>query len=194
MLPSAYGLPAAVLIMLGGLVACLAGYRLFRVVLGVFGFIAGAMMASSIFGAGSTMAMLVAAVVGGLVGAIVLVLAYFVGIALVGAALGALLGTVVWGWISTADPPVIAIIVVSIAGSIGAMMLQRYVIIIGTAIGGAWMAVAGLGSAMAEYGATRASSDVWIFYPSALPGGIWAPIAAAVLGLAVQLGITGKKK
>jgi len=193
MLPSAYGLPAAVLIMLGGTLACLAGYRLFRVVLGIFGFIVGAMMASSIFGAGSTMAMLVAAVVGGLVGGIVLVLAYFVGIALVGAALGALLGTVVWGWISTADPPVIAIIVVSIAGSIGAMLLQRYVIIVGTAIGGAWMMVAGLGNALTAYNATR-PSDIWIFYPSSLPGGIWAPVAFAVLGLAVQLGITGRKK
>lgn len=194
MLPAAYGLPAAVIIMLAGTIACFAGYRLFRIVLGIFGFILGAMMASSIFGTGSTMAMLVAAVVGGLVGSVVLVLAYFISIALVGAGLGALIGTVVWGWISAGDPPIVAIIVVSIAGSIGAMMLQRYVIIAGTALGGAWMMVAGFGNAMALSEGAKPASDVWIFYPSAVPGGIWAPIAFAVLGLAVQLGVTGKKK
>jgi hypothetical protein len=194
MLPAAYGLPAAILILLGGTLACFAGYRLFRIVLGITGFIVGAMMASSIFGSGSSMAMLIAALAGGLVGSIVLVLAYFVGIALIGAGLGALLGTAVWSWISPADPPVIAIIVVSIAGSIGAMMLQRYVIIAGTALGGAWMMAAGFGNVMSTYGAKPGASDVWIFYPSTLPGGVWPAVALAVVGLAVQLGMTGKKK
>ena len=51
MLPAAYQLPAAVVLIVGGLVACFFGYRLFKFVLGIFGFILGALAASSIFGA-----------------------------------------------------------------------------------------------------------------------------------------------
>ena len=48
MLPHAYELPAAILILLSGIVACFAGYRLFRLVLAIYGFILGAMLASSL--------------------------------------------------------------------------------------------------------------------------------------------------
>lgn len=199
MLPSAYGLPAAVLLILGGALACFAGYRLFRLVLGIYGFILGAMIASSVMGTGSTVGMVVAAIAGGLVGSIVLVLAYFVGIALVGAGLGALLGSAVWSWVSPGDPPVLLIIVVSIAGAIGAMLLQRYVIIVGTAFGGAWTLMLGVSNLLARRGLTRgaSASDVWILYPSSVPGERWAPIAWVLLGLmglAVQLAITSRKK
>ena len=55
----------------------------------IFGFILGALAASSVFGVSDTGPMMVAAVVGGLIGAGLLIAAYFVGVALVGAALGA---------------------------------------------------------------------------------------------------------
>ena len=92
MLPHAYGLPASIVLIVGGAIACFAGYRLFRVVLGIYGFILGAMIASSVMGSSNTMGMLVGAVVGGIVGAVILTMAYFVGIGLVGAGLGAWLG------------------------------------------------------------------------------------------------------
>jgi hypothetical protein len=47
---------------------------------------------------------------------------------------------------------------------------------------------------MSTYGAPRGGSDIWIFYPSSLPGGVWPAVACGVIGLAVQLGMTGKKK
>src|SRR4051794_32568636 len=101
MLPEAYGTPAAILLVLGGALACFAGHRLFRIVLGMYGFILGAMIASSTMGVTSTTGMIAAALVGGLVGAVVLVLAYFVGIALVGAGLGALIAHMVWTQVAT---------------------------------------------------------------------------------------------
>ncbi|PYR43268.1 MAG: hypothetical protein DMF93_03600, partial [Acidobacteria bacterium] len=88
MLPHPYELPAAVLLVLGGALSCFAGYRLFKVVLGIYGFILGAMLASSMMAASNTLGMIVSAVVGGLAGALLLVFAYFIGIALVGAGLG----------------------------------------------------------------------------------------------------------
>src|SRR5262245_33341238 len=129
MLPSVYGIPAAIALVLGGTVSCFAGYRLFRFVLAIYGFILGAMLGSSMMGATSTGAMVVAAVVGGIAGALVLTLAYFMGIALLGAGLGALVvAPLIWHSFGTGDPPALAIILLAVAGSIGAMFLQRYVI------------------------------------------------------------------
>ena len=85
MLPASYQLPAAIVLLVGGIVACFFGYRLFRIVLAIFGFMLGALAASSIFGMSDTGPMLVAAAVGGLIGAAILIAAYFVGVALVGA-------------------------------------------------------------------------------------------------------------
>jgi len=69
MLPASYQLPAAIVLLLGGIVACFFGYRMFRLVLAIFGFIFGAFAASSFFGQSDTTWMLAAAAVGGLVGA-----------------------------------------------------------------------------------------------------------------------------
>src|SRR3954471_3083106 len=105
MLPHSYEFPAAILLVLGGALACFAGYRLFKVVLGIYGFIFGAMLASSMMGGSNTTGMIVAAIGGGLVGALVLMFAYFIGIALVGAGLGAMVAHVGWGYFGSGDPP-----------------------------------------------------------------------------------------
>src|SRR5690242_2568483 len=113
MLPHSYQLPAAVLLVLGGALACFAGYRLFKIVLGIYGFILGAMLASSMMGASNTAGMIAAALVGGIAGALLLMFAYFIGIALVGAGLGALVAQVGWGYVGTGDPPAAAVVVLS---------------------------------------------------------------------------------
>src|SRR4051794_13601982 len=104
-MPHAYELPVAVLLVLGGALSCFAGYRLFKITLAIYGFIFGAMLASSAMGITNTTGMIAAAVGGGIVGALVLVFAYFIGIALVGAGLGALIAHVGWGWVRPGDPP-----------------------------------------------------------------------------------------
>ena len=200
MLPHAYELPAAILLVLGGAISCFAGYRLFKIVLGIYGFVLGAMLASSAMGATNTTGMIVAALVGGVCGAALLMFVYFIGIALVGAGLGALVAHVAWSGVRTGDPPAIAVIVLSIVGSIGAMFMQRYVIIVATAFGGAWTVIVGGLAAAGDRGAVKAASagDVWILYPtSPAPGQKWVPVAWIILGLvgtALQIGITGKKR
>ena len=97
MLPQSYQVYAALVLVAGGALACFAGYRLFRLVLAVYGFILGALAGSSMMAASDTMSMLVAALAGGLVGALILFLAYFVGVALLGAGLGALVASISFG-------------------------------------------------------------------------------------------------
>src|SRR5690242_18966250 len=75
MLPPSFQAPAGMIQVLGGLLACFAGYRVFRVVRGIYGFILGALMTSSAMGADQTWHMVLGAIVGGLIGAVVLVLA-----------------------------------------------------------------------------------------------------------------------
>jgi len=144
--------------------------------------------------------MIAAAVVGGLAGALVLVFAYFIGIALVGAGLGALAAHAGWSYVRPGEPPALAVIALSIVGAIGAMMLQRYVIVVATAFGGAWTMIVGGLAAIGDRGAARAAAagDVWILYPlTPAPGRGWVPIAwigLGLLGLGVQLAITGRKR
>jgi Domain of unknown function (DUF4203) len=201
MLPTLYEPAAAVLLFVSGVLACLAGYRLFKIVLGIYGFLLGAAIASSMLGVTSTGGMVIAAIFGGVAGAIILVLAYYVGIALLGAGLGVLVAHVVWTYMrSSSDPPLTVIAVFAVLGAMGSMLLQRYVIIVATAFGGAWTAIIG---ALTLGGDRRlsiaaSSGDVWILYPlTPSPRNQWVPIAWLVLGLigtAVQLGITGRRR
>ncbi|MDP1570176.1 MAG: DUF4203 domain-containing protein [Vicinamibacterales bacterium] len=186
MLPASYQLPAAIVLTLGGFLACFLGYRLFRVVLGIFGFILGALAASSLFGMSETWHMVAAALVGGAVGALLLLAAYFVGVALIGAGMGALLVNLIWTQIE-GDPHPFMVILFSVAGALLATWLQRYVIILGTAFGGAWTILVGglalLGNSVPLTEA--AAGNVWVAYPlNPAPDAPWVPWAWIVLGLA----------
>jgi len=198
MLPASYQLPAAVVLIAGGTIACFFGYRLFRIVLALSGFILGAMLGSSLFGASDTSLMLGAALVGGLIGAGLLFAAYFVGVALAGAGLGVLAAHL----ISSAtgkDPAFLVIVLCAVAGSIASMYLQRYFIIVGTAFSGSWLLIHGVMASLGNRAALAAATkDIWVFYPlSPAPGQGWVPYAWIVLsliGAATQLGWTGGEK
>jgi hypothetical protein len=196
MLPGAYYLPVAALLIVGGFIACFLGYRLFKFVLAIFGFILGALAASSVFGVSDTTPMVIAAIVGGTIGALLLLAAYFVGVALVGAGLGALLANLLWTQIE-GDPHPFVVVLFSVAGALLATWLQRYVIILGTAFGGAWTIIVGALAVMGDKTALNAAAagDVWVAYPmTPAPGQRWVPYVWIVLGLVgtvVQMFVTG---
>ena len=201
MLPPAFEVPVALVLVVTGVLACFAGYRVFRVVLAVYGFIVGAMVASSVMGVTNTTGQIAAALVGGLAGALVMVFAYFIGIALVGAGLAVSVAHLVSRQMGRGDPSAVAVMVVSVVGALGATAMQRYVVIVATAYLGAWTAVVG---ALAVAGGrvvplTNASGlEPWVFYPlNPAPGSQWVPYAWAALGVVgtiVQLAITSKKR
>ena len=198
MLPLSVQVPASILLLAGGAIACFAGYRLFRLVLGVYGFILGALLASSMVGSSGTWTIVLAALAGGAAGALVLVAGYFVGVALVGAGLGALAVNLAWKPFA-GEPHWAVVLIVAAAGAIAAMAFQRYVIILATAFGGAWTMLRGAETLMAGPGSRAASagSDVWVVYPGyAGPNAMWvfvAWIAIALTGTYVQLHTGGGK-
>jgi hypothetical protein len=184
MLPAAYQVPAAAILLIGGMVACFAGYRLFKFVLGLFGFIIGVLAASSFFGPANTTPMLLTALLGGVVGAGVLLAAYFVGVALVGAGIGAVLVNLIWTQIE-GDPHPAVVILFSVAGAVVATWLQRYVIILGTAFAGAWTMLVGALAFMGDGGPLRAAAEgnPWVVYPlNPAPGMRWLPWAWLLIG------------
>ena len=192
MLPTAYQIPAAIILVVGGAIACFAGYRFFRLVLGIFGGLLGALVATSIVGPAEALPLVIAAVVGGLAGALLLNLAYFVGVALVGAAAGAVVLHLLWSMVSSGDPHVLLVMVFAAAGAVAAIWLQRIVIILGTAFGGAWTLLVG-GLALAGNEAAReaaAANDVWVVYPlHPAPDQmwvIWVWLGLGLVGAVVQ--------
>jgi hypothetical protein len=198
MFPIALRVPAAAFFVAFGALATFAGYRLFRTVLGFYGFIVGALAATAIVGAEQqTLYLAIAAIVGGIVGALILVGAYFVGVALIGAGLGALAVNLIWSQMGR-DPHALVVIVAAIIGALGALALQRYVIIIGTSYAGASTMLLGILELTGHPAAAAAAErkDIMIVYP--IPGAganRWLVIAWLLLGAAgvvVQLAFTAK--
>ena len=129
-----------------GVVYCFFGYRIFKIVLGILGFISGASVAVRIalevFGREPAIAIL-AGLVGGIIGAVLLVAFYFIGIFLLGAWLGSLLGVLLTGGGGSTVETVI-ILVLAVIGGIVAVMLQKLMIILSTSLSGAWGIVSGV--------------------------------------------------
>jgi hypothetical protein len=199
-IPTSYATTAAAIFVLGGLLACFSGYRLFRLVLGLYGFLLGAMLTTNVYGAGgeaSTWTLVIAAIVGGLVGAVLMIAAYFIGVGLVGAGLSALALHFLWRLIG-GDPPTVILVIVCVIGALMALSVARWVVIFGTALAGAWTIIIGAAALMGDPAALAAASakTVWVIYPlDPLPGRWWIVPAWGLLslvGVAVQLSTTSK--
>lgn len=195
-------MPAAAVITLGGLLACFAGYRFFRLTLGIFGFIAGAFVVSSMMAPANTWTLVAAALGGGVLGGLLMVVAYFMGVGLVGAGLAALVLNIGWRLIG-GEPPTIVLVVVCVVGALLALSVVRFVVIVGTALVGSWSLLVGALALAGDTSAMHAATagDVWVFYPlDPLPARWWYTVLWVVLagvGALVQMATTtssGKAK
>jgi hypothetical protein len=196
---------AALISILIGIANCFFGYRIFRILLGIIGFIAGALAGVAIVQALVTngtissssqlLYSVLAALIGGALGAVLLIFAYFIGVFLLGAFTGLALGytiaqalraetTVVW----------IVAVVLGLVGGVLAVILQRVILIIATAIGGALYIVAGFALLLAprnDLAALQRQLEAQET-TSILVAVFWFVLAVA--GMIVQFLWTGKKK
>lgn len=186
MLPATFHVPAAVLFLVGGSLSCFLGQRTFRIVLGLYGFVLGVLVAGSLLGPAESGRDYLILLGGGLVGSLALVLAYFIGVALLGAVFAALAVHAVMAHLGS-EPSALLVIACTIAGALLALAMQRYVIVVTTAFGGAWLLVMGalgLWHREAVTGLGNAAQG-WLSYPlRPAPGESWVVIVWLVLALA----------
>jgi uncharacterized membrane protein YeaQ/YmgE (transglycosylase-associated protein family) len=129
-----------------GVISCFWGYRLFRVILGIVGFIVGGFLAGSFaFGlsGGSIIITVIAAIVGAIVGALLVSVFYYVGVFVIGAMVGWMLGSIAAGMGGSASRLVLGIVLAALCGIL-AVVFQRILIIVATACIGSWNVIAGL--------------------------------------------------
>jgi hypothetical protein len=153
MLHPTAGIAAAVSV-LAGVLICYWGYRIFRVMLGIAGFIAGMWLFYLVgvhFTGHAGVLTIVLMIFGGLIGASLSVAFYFIGVFLIGALGGWHVGLLIAGATGTVFLLVIPI-VLAVIGGILAIFFQRLIVTVSTAFIGAWAVVAGgfylLGSGM----------------------------------------------
>ena len=191
----------AIIALFLGMAICFGGYRWFMLLLPIFGFVFGFGLGldtmQSLFGAG-TFATVTSWVVGFIVGLVFAVLSYlfyFIGVALLGGMLGYAIGVGFMGLIGF-DPGFLTWVVGIILGIIFAIAtialnIQKWVIIAGTAFGGAGviigtflMAFGVIPPAAFGAGAVRAAiADSWFW--------LLGFLLLAALGLAAQV-FTGR--
>ena len=199
MLPESLHDPVAYILLGGGLLACFLGHRLFRFVLAGYGLVFGVMVTVDFIGSVEPLALVGAVVGGAVVGGLVFFLAYFVGVTIVGAVLGAVIAIFVWTQPAD-DPQVLVGILFAIVGAFVALLLQRDVIIVGTAFFGALTSVI---SGLALFGDPETAAAVsnlslsnlsyWFNYRldrEALL--VW--LAMGLFGVIVQFRKTGKAR
>src|SRR5262245_11387307 len=127
-----------------------------------------------------------------------MIAAYFVGVALIGAGVGAGAANLIWAGLGR-EPGLIPVILFAVVGALAALALQRYVIIVSSAFGGAETAVVGAAAMMGSRAAAEAASrSVYRIYPlDPLPQTKWdlfSWLALGTVGVLVQLGFTARSK
>jgi len=128
-----------------GLLNCFFGYKLFKLMLALAGFAMGSLMAAAVaqqLSGGVTWMVLAAAVGGGVVGAAAFYVLHLVCVFLLGAGAGAGL-TVVGFAVAGHAPHYVAVAVGATAMGVVALLLRKPVIILLTAVSGAWAVASG---------------------------------------------------
>lgn len=138
-----YNFLLAAVVLLGVLI-CFFGYRMFRFVLAIVGFIIGA---SFVAGFGFTLTdgkeivvILIAAVAGGLIVGALFLFLYSAGVFLIGAIFGILLFSGIIGFVNSNTSPILYVLP-ALVGGILALLLQKFMIILITSFTGAWVSV-----------------------------------------------------
>jgi hypothetical protein len=133
------------------LLSCFAGYRLFRALLAIWGFIAATTLTFSFLHGTrlDPMLQLVVALVVGVVGAILVTILYWAGVFLLGAGFGLIVGFALEPQITSVAPRLLEL-VLAVLGGVVALALQRPVIALFTAFGGASVAVNAIAALLAS--------------------------------------------
>jgi hypothetical protein len=134
-----------------GALQCFFGYRIFKFILGLIGFLLGGALAGSIsytFSQEEIFTPLLG-LVGGFIGTALMVALYYVGVFLIGALLGGILGIVLYA-VAESNPDPAAMLILAVITGVIALIFQKLMIIVSTGFGGAWSVVIGIAYYIAD--------------------------------------------
>ncbi|TYP95433.1 protein of unknown function (DUF4203) [Fodinibius salinus] len=178
-----------------GALQCFFGYRIFKFILGLTGFLIGGVLAGAMgysFAQEKAFALL-AGLAGGFIGATLMVMLYYVGIFLIGALLGGFLGTVLYAVAESNPEPAVLLILAVITGVI-ALISQKLMIIVSTGFGGAWLVVIGIASLTTEIVDLSNFDQIFSSGGSYLYAIILCWLTLGIVGVIVQYRSEPKKK
>jgi hypothetical protein len=169
-----------------GAVVCFSGYRIFRVVLMLVGFLIGFTLGMAIMANSGGIGQVLVGVVVGLIGAGVFYALYFVGVFLAGVALGAVVGLTIASILGASGGlATILVLIGVIGGAILAIVLNKLMIVISTAFGGANTMVQGLAIILpGVFAASNVGAAATALSTSFIGFIVW--IVLGVAGVAVQ--------
>ena len=129
-----------------GLILCFAGYRIFRILLIVLGFMAGAVLGGFIifhYTNGSEIAAIFAGVLGGLIAAGLMVYLFALGVFLIGATVG--LGIALFSFkLLMLEQSLLIMIIAALSGGLLAVFFRKIMVILATSLEGAWGVITGI--------------------------------------------------
>lgn len=132
-----------------GLVQCFFGYRIFRVILGITGFILGGLLAGYVVYnlTESQLLSIIAGLVGALIGAGLMAGFYKLGVFLIGALFGGMAVSALFALVG-GSPPTWVVVILAIVVGVLAVLFQKLMIVMATSFLGSWWAVSGIAAIM----------------------------------------------
>ena len=188
----------AVALIASGVICCFLGYRLFRIVLGVTGFLGGGALvwtlaAGAGYGQGVVLA---AALLGALLGALAMFSLFYVGVFLFGCSLSLLISIVVFSVVRT-ELNVLLACIFALVGGLVTLLIRKGLVVASTALTGSWAALSGTSHFVENMDLVRLLSEP--DFPRSQSGlhyvvlALW--LALGIGGIAVQLrGLRRKRK
>ena len=159
-----------------GALMCFFGRRAFKVVLGLFGALVGVYAAAAVgfhLSDGKQAVTWFCGLTGGVLGGVLMVTLYLLGVFVLGAALGGILAAV-FTLQAGPDARVIVISVVAAIGGLLALFIQRFIVIVATALNGAALVIGGMWLLYARLSLT----DAYTLYVSSAADEAPAPAIA----------------
>ena len=182
------GMISGVLIILFGVVNCFFGYGIFRLLLGIWGFLLGGGLALNLVSDAPPVTILVVGAVGAVVGALLIYFLFRVGLFIIGTILGYTLTVALLTALGISENVLLLALVGALVFGLLALLMDRVFIIVLTAFSGASTIVTGVSLLLDPQRVTQIIS-AGEFGPAfaetpALVGVIW--LLLAISGMMVQ--------